>query len=138
MRHASGYSGKPLVEKLGIQAGFRISLIDVPPYYLSMLGRLPPGVQRVSARAKGLDFIHVFARDRQRLIHAFPRAKARIRPDGILWVSWPKKTSPLSSDLDETAVRDIGLSQGLVDVKVAAIDDDWSGLKFVYRLKDRR
>jgi hypothetical protein len=134
---AAGYSGKPLLEKLGIRTGHRISIVNAPGHYLQLLGKLPEGVELLAGQAGGLDVVHLFAGDRGQLAKAFPRAKQRIKPDGVLWVSWPKQTSALKSDLNENTVREIGLAHGLVDVKVAAIDQDWSGLKFVYRTKDR-
>jgi len=91
----------------------------------------------LAGRASGLDVLHLFVVDGGQLTEAFPRAKQRIKPGGMLWVSWPKQTSGLKSDLNENIVREIGLAHGLVDVKVAAIDLDWSALKFVYRTKDR-
>jgi len=134
---AAGYSRKPLLEKLGIRPGYRISIDNAPGHYLKLLGKLPKGVVLVTGQESGLDVLHLFAGDRGQLIEAFPRAKQRINPSGLLWVSWPKQTSALRSDLNENTVREIGLAHGLVDVKVAAIDQDWSGLKFVYRTKDR-
>jgi hypothetical protein len=133
----AGYSGKPLVEKLGIRPGYRISIANAPGQFLRLLGRLPEGVVLLAGRASGLDVLHLFVVDGGQLTEAFPRAKQRIKPDGMLWVSWPKQTSGLKSDLNENTVREIGLAHGLVDVKVAAIDLDWSALKFVYRTKDR-
>jgi len=134
---AAGYSGKPLLEKLGIRPGDRVSIENAPGHYLRLLGKLPEGVELFAGRASGLDVLHLFVGDRGQLTEAFPRAKRRINPSGMLWVSWPKQTSALKSDLNENTVRDIGLAHGLVDVKVAAIDQDWSALKFVYRTKDR-
>jgi hypothetical protein len=133
----AGHSKKPLAAKLGIKTGFRISLVNYPDNYLALLGQLPPGVQLADERAVDLDFIHLFAAERRLLGYGFAQARRRIKPDGMLWVSWPKQTSALKGDLKENIVREIGLANSLVDVKVAAIDDDWSGLKFVYRLKDR-
>lgn len=133
----AGYSKKPLAAKLGIKAGLRISLVNCPDNYLTLLGQLPQGVQFTDEQATDLDFIHLFAAERRQLTDAFPQAKQRIKLDGILWVSWPKQTSALKGDLKGDIVREIGLANGLVDVKVVTIDDDWSGLKFVYRLKDR-
>ena len=131
------YSKKPLAAKLGIKPGSRISLVNYPDNYLALLGELPHGVQFTDELARDLDFIHLFAADHRMLTEAFPQAKQRIKPEGMLWVSWPKQTSALKGDLKENDVREIGLANSLVDVKVAAIDEDWSGLKFVYRLKDR-
>lgn len=85
-----------------------------------------------------LDFIHLFVKDRQNFEKVFARAMKHIKESGMIWVSWPKKSSRVITDLDENIIREFGLSQGLVDVKVCAVDDIWSGLKFVIRLKDRR
>jgi len=133
----AGYSGKPLLEKLGIRPGYRISIANAPEHYLRLLGKLPEGVELLGGRASGLDVLHLFAGNRGQLSEAFPRAMQRIKSDGVLWVSWTKQTSASKSDLNENIVREIGLAHGLVDVKVAAIDQDWSALKFVYRTKDR-
>jgi hypothetical protein len=132
-----GYSKKPLADKLGIQPGFRISMEGNPDHYMSLLGTLPEGVDILSQRATKLDFLHLFATNRLQLEDRFPRARKRIKPDGMIWVSWPKLRSPLKGRLNENVVREIGLANGLVDVKVAAIDENWSGLKFVFRIKDR-
>ena len=133
----AGYSGKPLIEKLGIRPGYRISIANAPGHYLGLLGKLPEGAELLGGRASGLDVLHLFAGNRGQLSEAFPRAMQRIKSDGVLWVSWTKQTSASKSDLNENIVREIGLAHGLVDVKVAAIDQDWSALKFVYRTKDR-
>jgi hypothetical protein len=120
-----------------LKAGDRVAILHAPQGYLATLGGLPAGVRVLVGRASGLDFIHLFARTRADLERSFAPAATRLKPDGMLWVSWPKQSSPLAGDLSENIVREIGLTVGLVDVKVAAIDYDWSGLKFVYRLKDR-
>lgn len=138
MKRVAGYSGKPLIDKLGIKDGHRISFVNEPSHYSTLLGPLPHDAKSLGISARNLDLLHLFAKDTLQLRAALLRAKARIKTNGALWISWPKQTSILRSDLNENVVREIGLSNGLVDVKVAAIDDDWSGLKFVYRLKDRR
>ena len=133
----AGYSKKLLVDKLGIRSGFRVSLENQPAHYVSLLGSLPEGVEILSKRAMKLDFLHLFATSRVRLEDRFPQARKRIKQNGMIWISWPKLSSPLKGDLNENVVRDVGLANGLVDVKVAAIDQDWSGLKFVIRVRDR-
>jgi hypothetical protein len=100
------------------------------------LGGLPEHVEIIT-EAGDLDFLHLFAADREQLIEEFPAAKKKIKKDGMVWVSWPKLSSPLASNLRESIVREVGLANGMVDVKVAAIDQDWSGLKFVFRSQDR-
>ncbi len=129
----AGYSSRTLVEKLGIGPGTRVVLLGGPPGYAALLGRLPPGariVTRLPARAR---FVHLFARLRIELAAALPRADRALADDGTLWVSWPKKASGLPTDLTEDAVRGAALPLGLVDVKVCAVDEVWSGLKLVRR-----
>ena len=130
-----GYSGTPLVRKLGIKPGARMQFVAAPPQLPSLLGVVPDAATEV-ARGK-LDFALLFVTRQSDLAKQFPKLRDRLEPDGMLWVSWPKKTSGVVSDLNENLVRDFGLANGLVDVKVCAIDDTWSGLKFVRRLSDR-
>jgi alkylation response protein AidB-like acyl-CoA dehydrogenase len=133
----AGYSGTPLVQKLGIKAGMRLHLADAPPDYPRTLGRVPTVVQ--TKQLKGpLDFIQQFAMSRQALEGKFPALVKALAPAGMLWVSWPKQAAKLDTDLTEDVIRAIALAHGLVDVKVCAIDDVWSGLKLVRRLEDRR
>ena len=131
----AGYSKRPLVEKLGIRPGARVAIVGAPEGYESTLGPLPEGV--VPSLDPPLDFIHLFAVERAVLERGFSEMKPKLAAGGMLWASWPKKAAKVPTDLDENVVRRIGLDQGLVDVKVAAVDEVWSGLKFVYRLKDR-
>ncbi len=138
----AGYSKRALVDKLGIREGFRISLIDAPPNYAATLGRLPRNVALAklapaTGAASELDFIQVFTEARRQLETKLPLLKSRLSPQGMLWVSWPKGASKVQTDLNENIVREIALKNGLVDVKVCAVDEVWSGLKLVYRLKDR-
>jgi len=132
----AGYSGTPLHKKLGIKAGSRAWFSGAPKGYESELEKAG-GFQIAGQLSKDLDFLHLFSRKRGELAEAFPRLKKAIKPDGIIWISWPKKSSGVETDLDENMVREIGLRAGLVDVKVCAVDETWSGLKFVFRLKDR-
>ena len=134
----SGYSGKNLVDKLGIKPGMRIAIIGAPSGYRGTLGALPDGVA-VTATPRGtLPFIHFFAKRRSLLEQRLPALKRALAQDGALWVSWPKKSSGVTTDITEDVVRAIALPGGLVDVKVCAVDEVWSGLKLVRRLKDRR
>jgi hypothetical protein len=134
---AAGYSHRSLVEKLGIKPGQRIAILNAPRGYRATLGTLPPGV-RVAAVARGvLPFIHFFTPNRDELEARLPALLRALTPDGALWVSWPKKASGVATDITEDVVRAVALPTGLVDVKVAAIDDVWSGLKLVRRLKNR-
>ncbi len=132
-----GYSGKPLAHKLGLRPGMRLIALHAPAHYASLLDPLPPGVEIVDVLERPAEAIHYFTISLGVLRAAFPGLRDALAPDGMLWISWPKRTSPLAGDVDENAVRDLGLAYGLVDVKIAAVDADWSGLKFVYRVKDR-
>ncbi len=134
----SGYSKKPLAEKLGVKPGFRVAVLNAPVGYRKKLGALPDGVTTTHLLEQPMDFIHFFVRNKAELEAEFARLKQSLAPDGMLWVSWPKGSSKVATDLNENIIREIGLQHGLVDVKVAAIDAVWSGLKFVYRLKDRK
>ena len=130
-----GYSGTPLVKKLGIKPDSRIQFIAAPGQFPALLGDLPEGarVQRTGT----LDFAIVFVKKFSELTRQFAALRDRLDTNGMLWVAWPKRTSGIETDLNENVVREHGLQCGLVDVKVCAIDDTWSGLKFVRRLKDR-
>jgi hypothetical protein len=132
----AGYSGTPLVKKLGIKPGFNIAFINAPSGFVEDLD-LPSGVSINSRSVKPLDFAHLFVKSEKELKTKFSEYAKRLNPSGMLWVSWPKKSSGVTTDLSEGIVRAHGLSAGLVDVKICAVDDVWSGLKFVYRLKDR-
>lgn len=130
-----GYSGTPLVQKLGIKPGARMHFVGAPTQLPALLGPLPPSAAP-AARGK-LDFALLFATGHLDLTKHFAELRDRLESNGMLWVAWPKKTSGVTTDLTEGIVRDFGLTNGLVDVKVCAIDDTWSGLKFVRRLSDR-
>jgi Protein of unknown function (DUF3052) len=134
----AGYSGTPLPKKLGIKEKFRVSFVELPADVRAEL-RDALRTCDVASDARGpLDFAMVFVKTQAELKKQFARAAQQIAPAGMLWISWPKKTSGVASDLDENIVRRIGLEAGLVDVKVCAVNDVWSGLKFVIRLKDRK
>jgi len=132
----AGYSGTPLVTKLGIKENSQIAFVNAPTGFVNELD-LPKGVNINARASKPLDFIQLFARSKRELETRFPLQVAKLKPAGMLWISWPKKSSGVVTDLNENIVRDIGLANGMVDVKVCAVDDVWSGLKFVFRLKDR-
>ena len=132
----AGYSGTPLHKKLGIKAGQRAWFSGAPGGYESELQKAG-SFEHVSKPAKDLDFAHLFTDKRALLSREMPKLRDSLRRDGMLWISWPKKSSGVPTDLDENLVREIGLRAGMVDVKVCAIDEIWSGLKFVFRLKDR-
>jgi hypothetical protein len=133
----AGYSKTPLAQKLGIKPNSRIALVNAPTDYTRTLGRLPEGVTVLSTPEGPLDLIQFFVTSWSDLDAQFPMLKGALRPDGALWISWPKQSSGEPTDLKENVVREIGLARGLVDVKVCAVDEIWSGLKFVYRVKDR-
>jgi len=126
----AGYSGTPLPQKLGIKDGARVRLGGAPEGFAAGIGVVP----RVRGEA---DVIVLFVRSQKELAREFPRLRKSLHRAGGLWVAWPKKASGVATDLTENAIRDLGLSHGLVDNKVCAIDETWSGLRFVVRLKDR-
>lgn len=134
---SAGYSGTPLVKKLGIKEGFRVALVGAPEGFRGELEGLPNGVSFVTTVRSQLDFILFFATTRSELTSNFSRLAARLAPTGMLWISWPKKAAGVATDLSDSIVREIGLDAGLVDVKVCAVNEIWSGLKFVIRVKDR-
>jgi hypothetical protein len=134
---SAGYSGKSLVDKLGIKPGMRLAIVDAPSGYRSTLGTLPSGARILAAPRGTLPFIHFFTTKRSLLERRFPALKRGLAQDGALWVSWPKKSSGVATDLTEDVVRRVALAGGLVDVKVCAVDEVWSGLKLVRRLNDR-
>lgn len=138
MKASAGYSGTPLAKKLGIKEGFSIALYNAPEYYWELFTDLPSNLDVHKGLGEGeLDFIHIFCTTLEELANIAIQYKEALKMNGTLWVSWPKGTSKITTDLKREPVREHLLSIGLVDTKVAAIDNDWSGLKFVYRLKDR-
>ncbi len=133
----AGYSLRPLISKLGVKPRTTLTIINAPVNYLPLLGPLPPLVELKKTLAGHADFIHFFAKRRKQVEQKFAVLKRALAKDGMLWISWPKGSSGVATDLNENIIREIGLAHGLVDVKVCAIDALWSGLKFVYRLRDR-
>ena len=139
---AAGYSNTPLFKKLGMKEGFTVKLINAPRNYKELIGDLSEGVVfgakgRSEEGAGGLDLIHFFTNSASELEKVLPVIKQEIKKDGTIWVSWYKKSSGKPTEVTENMVRDTGLAIGLVDVKICAVDEDWSGLKLVFRLKDR-
>ena len=132
-----GYSGTPLPKKLGIKPGFRVHLVNAPAEVRKEL-RDALAECEVLKQGDALDFAMVFTKSGAELTKEFTRIAKRLAPAGMLWASWPKKSSGVATDVDEYGVRGIGLAAGLVDVKVCAVSDVWSGLKFVRRVKDRK
>jgi len=134
----AGASGdKPLSQKLGLKPGFRIFADGAPAEYRKIVGELPDGTRLLARPQAPLDMVHVFATEAKGLAARLRRFRDAIAPDGMIWVSWPKKASGIATDLSDIVVRDTALPLGLVDIKVCAIDDVWSGLKFVVRAKNR-
>lgn len=131
MSPTAGYSGKPLITKLGIKPGHRLFIGNAPPRF--RIEGLSADVVAVGPAARRVDVILFFVRDLSALRRGFARQAARLAPGGMLWVSWPKKASGVETDVTEDRVREVGLAAGLVDVKVCAVDAVWSGLKFVRR-----
>ena len=135
----AGYSGTPLVKKLGIKEGASVLLVSPPDGFLETLGSLPADAEIVSPRSREkLDVVLLFVLSQKELELEFSRQAVRLKPAGGLWVCWPKKASGVQTDVTENLVRDVGLAAGLVDNKVCAVDETWSGLRFVIRLADRK
>ena len=135
----AGYSKTPLARKLGIKAGAKVWLINASPAFLSLLEPLPARVAiRRNRPAARCDVIVLFVDDRSTLTRRMAETARRLGQAGGLWIAWPKRDSGMQTNLTEDIVRAIGLDGGLVDNKVCAIDDTWSGLRFVVRLKDRQ
>lgn len=133
----AGYSSTPLAKKLGIKEGSRIGLVNAPERFEDYLGELPDKAEFVSRLTNSLDIILLFVLTERALARDFSRLSKKLKSNGMIWIAWPKKSSGVTTNLAFENVQRIGLDAGLVDVKICAIDDTWSGLKFVYRLKDR-
>jgi hypothetical protein len=133
----SAYSGTPLAKKLGIKGGFKVRLIGQPDYYFNLFTDLPENISIPSDKKTKKNFIHYFTKSSVHLEEMVIALRSEIEPDGMIWVSWPKKASKVQTDVTEDMIRNIALANGLVDVKVCAVDEVWSALKLVIRLKDR-
>ena len=133
----AGYSGTPLIKKLGIKEGFRVALVNSPKGFKKELGPLPAKAKVLAKVADSLDVILLFVNSEAELRRLFALLTTKLVANGMLWIAWPKKSSGVATDLSFTNVQRIGLDAGLVDVKICAVNEIWSGLKFVYRLKDR-
>ena len=133
----SGYSGTPLAKKLGLKNGFTVLLIDPPGNYFDLFDNIPADLVFTGDIAVKKDFIHFFTKELDAYKKALQGLKEQIKPGGIIWISWTKKSAKIVTDISENQIRDYALSIGLVDVKVCAVDEIWSGLKLVIRLKDR-
>jgi hypothetical protein len=135
----AGYSGTPLPQKLGIKPGHRVALLEAPDGFTRTLGKLPEGVTVASSLSgkQAFDVLVLFVVAQAEVVRRFVPAAKRLDPAGGLWVAWPKRTSGMATDVTENTVRDVMLAAGLVDNKVCAIDDTWSGLRAVVRVADR-
>lgn len=137
MALTAGYSSTPLAKKLGIKDGFLVRIVNPPQKYFELFTEWP-AVSIVEDNTTKKDFVHFFTADAAELLAQLPLLKNEMRPAGMIWVSWPKKASKLPTDITEDVIRDCALRNGLVDVKVCAVDEVWSGLKLVIPVKERR
>lgn len=133
-----GYSGTPLAKKLGIKAGYTVVLVNEPKHYLLLFEDMPEVNYVSGTKMESVDFIHLFCMTKSDFEQQSLAVKPALKMTGILWVSWPKGSSNIETDLSRDYIREYLLDNGLVDVKVCAVDKDWSGLKFMYRIKDRK
>ena len=129
----AGYSKRPLAEKLGIKAGYSVVIMHPPENYYQILTPLPEQIQQTTTLNGPVEFIQFFTKEKQELVRQFPKLKKHLKEKGILWISWPKGASKVKTDLNEDVVRQIGIANGMVDIKVCAVDDVWSGLRFAFR-----
>lgn len=133
----AGYSGTPLAKKLGIKENSKIRLVNEPEYYFGLFTDFPSTVTVVKDKKVKKDLIHFFTKREAELRKEIINLKNEIAPNGIIWISWPKKASGVETDMNENIVRELALKNGLVDIKVCAVDEVWSGLKLVIPVKDR-
>jgi Protein of unknown function (DUF3052) len=134
----SGYSGTPLVKKLGIKEGFKIRIVNQPAYYFDLFTEMPENISILSDKKIKKNLIHYFAKKAKDLHKDIVSMRNEIEQDGAIWISWPKKASKLATDITEDFIRNLALANGLVDSKVCAVDETWSGLKLVIPVKDRK
>jgi len=134
---ATGYSGTPLAKKLGIKEGFQIKLVNPPDYYFQLFTDMPVNLNLTDDKITRKDFIHFFTKQEKEFTAMLPDLKEQLVPNGMIWVSWPKKASKVVTDITEDIIRNYALKIGLVDIKVCAVDEIWSGLKLVIPVKDR-
>lgn len=133
----AGYSGTPLAKKLGIKEGFKIRLVDQPDYYFDLFTDLPQPLSLMKDKKTKKNLIHYFTKSAVALSNDIVALRNEIEPNGMIWISWPKKASKITTDITEDTIRELALSNGLVDIKVCAVDETWSGLKLVIPVKDR-
>ena len=130
---AAGYSGTPLAKKLGIKAGAEVYAVGTPQNYLRLLAPLPEAVTFASGLSPTTRIVHLFTRKRAELEKSLRNWRGEVDPDAAIWVSWPKKSSGVATDITEAVIREVALPLGFVDIKVCAVDDTWSALKLVIR-----
>lgn len=133
----AGYSGTPLPRKLGIRETTEVVVINPPAGYEALLGTLPDGARIVPEPRREVAFVHLFVPSAAELVSALTRLRKKIAPDGVIWVSWPKRASKVPTDVTEDVIREVALPMGLVDIKVCAVDEVWSGLKLMIRKSER-
>ena len=129
----AGYSGTPLGKKLGLKEEMRVVLVEAPKHYATMVAPVPDGVSFSTRLVAGTEMVHIFATERRKLKEALSSVVPKLTPDGMIWVSWPKKAAKVPTDITEDTIRELAFPLGLVDIKVCAVDDVWSGLKLVIR-----
>jgi hypothetical protein len=134
----AGYSGTPLVKKLGIKEGNKIHVVNAPNNYWDLVDPLPGEVTITKRASSNLNMVHIFTTKRSELSKLVPKFIPRITQNGMIWISWPKKASKVKTDVTESVIREVALPLGLVDVKVCAVDETWSGLKVVIRKENRK
>jgi hypothetical protein len=133
----AGYSGTPLAKKLGIKDGFTIKLINAPKYYFKLFSDFPANTKIIKDDATKINFVHFFPANAEELNNKILVLKNQLKPDGMIWVSWYKKSAKIATDVTEDIIRTIALKNGMVDIKVCAVDEVWSALKLVIPVKDR-
>jgi hypothetical protein len=134
----AGYSRTPLARKLGIKSGMTVHVINAPGDYAALVDPLPDGVAISPKAAKQFGLVHIFSKSRSELLELLTSYQKKIKQNGVIWVSWPKKASGIASEINEDTVRELALPLGLVDIKVCAVNDVWSGLKLVIRKENRK
>jgi hypothetical protein len=134
----TGYSGTPLIKKLGFKASLKVLMVHAPPEYRAWLGDLPEGLKLLTRAGKPIEAAHVFALESAFLDATLSRLRKELKQDGFVWVSWPKKASKIVTDITEDTIREIALPLGFVDVKVCSVSEVWSGLKLVIRKSERQ
>jgi hypothetical protein len=134
----AGYSKTPLAQKLGIKPGMKVTALNAPADYRNLLAPLPAGVSFIDKASAGAGFVHLFVTERRVLEKELKRLRRLLDDAGLLWISWPKKSSGVATDITEDVIRQVCLPLGFVDVKVCAVDETWSGLKLMVRREERK